>query len=72
VPTNDKLYGRLAAFTIMVDILGKGLHLKPRPLDPKVAGLAKKLISPRSKRGKPRVRPRAKARTWDRSPERSG
>ena len=35
VPTNDKPYGRLAVFTILVDLLGKGLRLKPRPLDPK-------------------------------------
>ena len=44
VPTNDKLYGRLATFTIMVEVLGKGLHLKPRPLDPKVAEMAKELF----------------------------
>jgi len=44
VPTNDKPYGRLAAFTIMVDELGKGLRLKPRPLDPKVAEMAKGLF----------------------------
>ena len=31
VPTNDKLYGRLAVFTILVDILGNGLRLKPAP-----------------------------------------
>ena len=41
VPTNDKLYGRLAVFTILVDVLGHGLRLKPRPLDPKIAELAK-------------------------------
>ena len=41
VPTNDKLYGRLAVFTILVDILGNGLRLKPRPLDPKIAEMAR-------------------------------
>jgi AMP-polyphosphate phosphotransferase len=37
VPANDKLYGRLAAFTILIDRLGEGLPLEPRPLDPKIA-----------------------------------
>ena len=41
IPANDKLYGRLAAFTILIEVLGKGLHLKPRPLEPKVAEMAK-------------------------------
>jgi len=44
VPTNDKLYGRLAVFTILVDLLGKRLSLKPRPLDPKIAEMAKDLF----------------------------
>ena len=44
IPANDKLYGRLATFTILIDVLGKGLRLKPRPLDPKVAELAKQLF----------------------------
>jgi polyphosphate kinase 2 (PPK2 family) len=44
VPANNKPYGRIAVFTIMIDILGKGLSLKPRPLDPKVAEIAKQLV----------------------------
>jgi AMP-polyphosphate phosphotransferase len=44
VPTNDKPYGRLAVFTILIDLLGKGLHLKPRPLDPKVAEMARQFF----------------------------
>ena len=40
IPTNDKLYGRLAVFTILVDYLGKDQDLKPRPLDPKIIKLA--------------------------------
>ena len=44
VPANDKLYGRLAVFTILIDVLGKGQNLKPRPLDPKVAEMAKQLF----------------------------
>jgi polyphosphate kinase 2 (PPK2 family) len=44
VPANNKLYGRIAVFMILVEILGKGLSLKPRPLDPKVAESAKQLF----------------------------
>ena len=44
IPANDKLYGRLATFTILIEVLGKGLRLKPRPLDPKVAEMAKQLF----------------------------
>jgi AMP-polyphosphate phosphotransferase len=40
VPANDKPYGRLAAFTILIDRLGEGLPLEPRPLDPKIAEAA--------------------------------
>jgi AMP-polyphosphate phosphotransferase len=44
VPTNDKPYGRLAVFTILVDCLGKGLSPKARPLDPKIAKMADQLF----------------------------
>jgi polyphosphate kinase 2 (PPK2 family) len=44
VPTNDKPYGRLAVFTILIDLLGKGLPLSPRPLDPEVAEMAKQFF----------------------------
>ena len=44
IPANDKPYGRLATFTILIEVLGKGLRLKPRPLDPKVAEMAKQLF----------------------------
>jgi AMP-polyphosphate phosphotransferase len=44
IPANDKLYGRLAAFTILIEVLRRGLSLKPRPLDPKVAEMAKQLF----------------------------
>ena len=40
VPANDKLFGRLAAFKILIARLGKGISLEPRPLDPKIAELA--------------------------------
>jgi polyphosphate kinase 2 (PPK2 family) len=45
VPTNNKLYGRLAVFTILIHRLGDGLSLEPRPLDRKVAQLAKRLFN---------------------------
>lgn len=44
VPTNDKPYGRLATFRILIDRLGKGVSLAPRPLDPKIAESAGKLF----------------------------
>ena len=44
IPANDKPYGRLAVFTILIDLLRKGLRLKPRPLDPKIAELAQELF----------------------------
>jgi polyphosphate kinase 2 (PPK2 family) len=40
IPANHKSYGRLAAFTILIDRLGEGLTLEPRPLDPKIAEAA--------------------------------
>ena len=44
IPANDKPYGRLATFTILIEVLGGGLQLRPRPLDPKVAEMAKQLF----------------------------
>ena len=44
VPANDKPYGRLAVFTILIDRLGEGLRLEPRPLDPEIAEAAAKLF----------------------------
>jgi AMP-polyphosphate phosphotransferase len=44
IRANDKLYGRLATFTVLIEILSKGLNLKPRPLDPKLADMAKQLF----------------------------
>jgi len=49
-PANDKLYGRLAVFTILIDRLGEGLPLEPRPLDPKIAeAVAQQFNLPSSK-----------------------
>ena len=44
IPANNKPFGRIAVFTILIDILGKGQNLSPRPLDPKIAELAKQLF----------------------------
>jgi polyphosphate kinase 2 (PPK2 family) len=44
VPANDKLFGRIAVFKILIDRLGKGVNLKPRPLDPKIAERAAQLF----------------------------
>ena len=44
IPANDKPYSRLATFAILIEVLGRGLHLRPRPLDPKVAEMAKQLF----------------------------
>jgi polyphosphate kinase 2 (PPK2 family) len=44
IPANDKPYGRIAVFTILIEILGAGLSLQPRPLDPRVTDMAKQLF----------------------------
>lgn len=44
VPANNKPFGRLAAFRIIVDRLSKGVALAPRPLDPTVAAAAEQLL----------------------------
>ena len=44
IPANNKPYGRLAAFRIIVDRLSKGVPLEPRPLDPAVADAAAQLL----------------------------
>jgi AMP-polyphosphate phosphotransferase len=44
IPANDRLYGRIAVFMILIETLGKGLSLKPRPLDPKIVDMAKQLF----------------------------
>ena len=44
VPTNDKLFGRLAVFKILIARLGEGISLEPPPLDPKITKLAAQLF----------------------------
>jgi polyphosphate kinase 2 (PPK2 family) len=44
VPANDKPFGRLAAFRVIVDRLSKGVSLEPRALDTQVAEAAEQLL----------------------------
>jgi len=49
IPANDKPYGRIAALRILVDRLGNGVALEPRPIDPKLLKEAKRArTSPRA------------------------
>ncbi len=41
VPANNKPYGRVAAFRILADRLGKDVVLEPRPIDPDLLKEAK-------------------------------
>jgi polyphosphate kinase 2 (PPK2 family) len=44
VPANNKPYGRIAAFRILADRLGKDVLLEPRPIDPKLFEEAKRTL----------------------------
>jgi polyphosphate kinase 2 (PPK2 family) len=44
IPANDKPYGRIAAFRILEDRLGKDVSLEPRPIDPNVIKEAKRVL----------------------------
>jgi polyphosphate kinase 2 (PPK2 family) len=44
IPANNKPYGRLAAFHVILDKLAKGVDLNPPALDPKVAEAAEKML----------------------------
>ena len=44
VPADNKSFGRLAVFKILIHHLGEGLSLEPRPADPKIAEAAAKLF----------------------------
>jgi polyphosphate kinase 2 (PPK2 family) len=52
VPANNKKYARLAALQILVDQLGGGVALEPRPIDPGIAKEASRLfdVPPRALR----------------------
>jgi polyphosphate kinase 2 (PPK2 family) len=44
IPANDKPYGRIAAFRILADRLGKDVLLEPRPIDPGLFEEAKRTL----------------------------
>ena len=44
IPANDKSYGRLAVFQLLIERLGNGVDLQPKPLDPKTAEAAAQLF----------------------------
>jgi AMP-polyphosphate phosphotransferase len=44
IPANNKPFGRLAAFRVIVDRLSKSVDLEPRALDPAVADAAARLL----------------------------
>ena len=45
VPANQKNYSRLAVFSILIDRLGQGVDLSPKPLDPRLAEAAAELLT---------------------------
>jgi polyphosphate kinase 2 (PPK2 family) len=44
IPANDKPYGRIAALRIVADRLAKDVSLEPKPLDPKLAEAAERIL----------------------------
>jgi hypothetical protein len=44
IPANDKPYGRIAAFRIFEDRLGRNVSLAPRPIDPDLIKEAKRVL----------------------------
>ncbi len=45
IPANDKPYGRVVAFRILVDRLGQDVSLEPRQIDPALLSEAKRALS---------------------------
>jgi hypothetical protein len=45
IPANNKPYGRIVAFRILADRLGKDVALDPRPIDPELLKEAKRALS---------------------------
>src|SRR6516225_7349504 len=44
IPANDKPFGRIAAFRVIADRLGKGVSLKPRPINPQLFKQARRIL----------------------------
>jgi AMP-polyphosphate phosphotransferase len=45
IPANNKTYGRIAAFDILANRLGKDVPLEPRPIDPELLEKAKRTLN---------------------------
>jgi AMP-polyphosphate phosphotransferase len=45
IPANNKPYGRIVAFRILADRLGKDVSLDPRPIDPDLLKEAKRVLN---------------------------
>ncbi len=45
VSANNKAFGRIAAFRILVDRLGKDVSLEPRPIDPELLQYARQALA---------------------------
>jgi hypothetical protein len=45
IPANHKPYGRIAAFRILADRLGKNVSLEPRPISPDLLEEAMRALS---------------------------
>ncbi len=44
IPANNKPYGRIAAFRVLKDVLGKDVSLEPRPIDAELLQQARKTL----------------------------
>src|SRR5215469_10605338 len=44
IPANDKPFGRITAFRVIADRLGKGVSLKPRPINPQLFKQARRTL----------------------------
>jgi AMP-polyphosphate phosphotransferase len=72
IPSNCKLYSRVAALRILVDRLGKDVSLEPRPLDPKLlkqAGRALHLSAADLRRARDGGKRNGRKRNGKRTPE---
>jgi hypothetical protein len=45
IPANNKPYGRIAAFRILAERLGKDVSLEPRPIDPDLLKKARRALN---------------------------
>jgi polyphosphate kinase 2 (PPK2 family) len=45
IPANNKPFGRIAAFRVIEDCLGRGVSLEPRPIDPELLREARRALA---------------------------